>query len=385
VELAQTRRSQTNNTSNKTLSRASSLLHPFPIFFLSTVVGHCALIRLVSFPPAPSFAIRPPTMSKRRHEQLQPSPQNDATSAHRREQAPAAVAVAAAIVPATASASRPSAAAIAPLPEQQLGRKRARHFSADFNWLSLLATVELQLVLRCLGGRSRLRAARCNKQLYSAACHQFAWPPEQMLSLEVVNNPVILQLLGARVRASLLRLSAIHLRLQCHDEVNRPPCSEVFGVPNVHAITVAASYHAEATDLILPMLRHPCAPQLRFLDISSLWRQRCSAAELQQLQVLPRLHSLTLSNAACRDLSTLELLSELPSLTHLSLCLHCVPEQHFYSSLPLCVRLLTLHLGSVTVCAELANCLAHLPLLQRLHLNNPDVAERTGVEWTTFH
>jgi hypothetical protein len=249
--------------------------------------------------------------------------------------------------------------------------------------MNLLATVECQLVLRCLDIRSRLRMARCNEQLYAAASQPFAWPQEQMVTLEVANESTAFQSLGARVRRSLLRLSVIHLRVQVPSGCVNALCSEVITVPNVQFITVVAPNHAVASGFLLPLLRHPSAPQLRVLDISCLWHQRCSPAELQQLQVLPHLHSLSLGDTACRDLLTLAPLSQLPSLTHLSLHLNPVHEQHLYSSLSFCVRLLSLHLGSATVCADLAHCLSQMPRLQRLHLRHGDVANRTGHAWTT--
>jgi hypothetical protein len=138
--------------------------------------------------------------------------------------------------------------AVKPLPEQSLRHKRPRlswEKSARFCWLSLLATVEVQLMLRCLDVRSRLSAARCNKQLYAAANHPFAWPQEQMATLRANNDVASLQSLGDRVRGSLLRLSSIHLRVLIQRMTGGPFCAEVFAVPNVHAITVRmeAIYH----------------------------------------------------------------------------------------------------------------------------------------------
>jgi hypothetical protein len=282
-----------------------------------------------------------------------------------------AAAASSSAAPDASDAFSPSAAAAAidPLPEQSLGRKRARHSPRAFSWLSVLATVEVQLVLRCLDIRSRLTAARCKKLLYVASNHPFAWPQEQLMTLRVSNDPDELQTLGGRVRASLLRLAVIHVLVQLpsgHVDALR---SEIFAVPNVQSITVVASDYFVAIDFFLPVLRHPSARQLRSFDISSLWRQRCSAAELQQLQVLSHLHSLSLGTAACRDLSTLAPLSLLPSLTHLSIAApDCRSEQRLYPPLSQCVGLVSLRLDSATVCSALIDCLGKMPLLQRLHL-----------------
>jgi len=82
-------------------------------------------------------------------------------------------AAAAADGPTSAFSSSAADSAIEPLPEQSLSFKLARHSLHTLSWMSILATVEIQLVLRCLDFRSRLTAARCNKQLYAAASHPF--------------------------------------------------------------------------------------------------------------------------------------------------------------------------------------------------------------------
>jgi hypothetical protein len=157
-----------------------------------------------------------------------------------------------------------------------LGRKRLRHSPRTFNWMSILALVEVQLVLRCLDARSRLTAARCNKQLYAAVNHPFAWPQEQMATLGLGANTdvVALQSLGGRVRGSLLRLASIRLRVWLSDEIDGPLCPELFAVPNVQSITLQPEQDGviptAASESLLPLLRHPAAQQLRSLDISGL-------------------------------------------------------------------------------------------------------------------
>jgi len=266
-------------------------------------------------------------MSKRRAEQLSsPSP------VHHEPPAAAGTAAAGSAIDLTSAGVQSS---IEPLPEQSLGRKRARRSTRTFSWLSMLATVEVQLVLRCLDLRSRLTAARCNKQLYAAASQPFAWPQEQMLTLRSTNDVAELQALNKRVRTSLLRLAPVHLCVQLLGNVSALLCPEIFALSNPHGITVhpPTRYAPVAADFFLPLLRHPNAQQLRSIDVSRLLYHRCSPAEMQQLQTLPHLQSLSLGWAVSDRLATLQPLSLVPSLTHLALYLPTA--QQLYSSLSL--------------------------------------------------
>jgi hypothetical protein len=267
-----------------------------------------------------------------------------------------------------------------------LGRKRARYSSRTFSWLSVLAPVEVQLVLRCLNFRSRvcrLLAARCSKQLYAAASHPFAWPQEQMVTLRMDNDASAMQALGTRVRCSLLRLSTIHLRVQ-----QRPRGSGLLYHPeisSVQAITVHATLECGVVDdFLCPMLLHPAAQQLRSLDVSRFWYHRCSPLVLQHLQALPHLHSLSLGGPTGNNLPALHSLPLFPSLTHLSLQLHLAQAPQLYPLLSLCVRLVSLKLRLSTVSMDLLHCLAQLPLLQRLQLSRCVVEEQSATAWAAL-
>jgi hypothetical protein len=242
--------------------------------------------------------------------------------------------------------------------------------------------------LRCLDVCNRLRAARCNKQLLTAASHPFAWPPEQMATLEVDNDAVALQALGARVRGSLLRLAPIRLEVLLPLDVLSPLSPEVFVVPNMHTIRLCPEGDCQDVleDCLLPMLRHPSARQLRSLDVSYFVHHCCSVAELQQLQTLPHLHSLSLGWTACCRILTLQQqqLSLLPALTHLGLNVGCVWPGHLYVSLSLCTRLVSVHFEEAIICAKLINCLAQLPSLQRLHFERSAVKEQTAGAWAVL-
>ena len=220
----------------------------------------------------------------------------------------------------------------------------------------MLAPVELQLMLHFLDFRGRLCAARCCRQIYAAASHSFAWPQEaeeQLLTLRVPNDNAALQALGAQVRSSLLRLSAIDIRLRQTTWILGP---EVFAVPHVHAIRAphtAGRFRWNLPNSFLSLLCHPQAPQLRSLDISNLGDHQCSPAELQQLASLPHLHSLSLAGALRSELDSninaaLHRLSLFPSLTHLSINVSNEEPQD-YASLWECTRLNSLGLQFATV------------------------------------
>jgi hypothetical protein len=136
----------------------------------------------------------------------------------------------------TSSAKRLANAIIEALQEQAMGRKRARRSPRTFSCLSILALVEIQLVLRIL----------------------------------------------------------------VHGKLYNPICPEVFAVPHVQAIHIHPPFgdcytSAANGNIFLPLLRHPAAQQLRSFDISRTGYYKCAPEELQQLAALPHLHSLSLS------------------------------------------------------------------------------------------
>jgi hypothetical protein len=256
--------------------------------------------------------------------------------------------------------------------------------------MSLLAMVEVQLVLRCLDFRRRLVAARCNKQLYAAASHPFAWPQEQMATLRVSNDAAVLQSLGGRVRGSLLRSSSIHLRMQLRFPRGSGALDyypHVFAVPNVQGITVGEEVHHSVGPVpSLEFLCHPDAQQLRVLDVTGLRFYRRPSLELLPLHSFRHLHSLSLGfvAAAIDQFATLQPLSLLPSLTHLTIDM----EHHqarLLPSLPLCTRLVSLELFASVICTEVVNCLTQLPLLQRLQLSYSDMKEQSADAWAALH
>jgi hypothetical protein len=255
--------------------------------------------------------------------------------------------------------------------------------------VSVLAHVECQLVIRFLDIRARLAAARCNKRLFEAANHSFAWPQEQMATLRVENDPAALQSLGARVRGSLLRLSAVHLRISVPNLTLAVLSPEVFAEPNVQAITVQATplMQRSSPQFLLQLLRHPsAAQQLRSLDFSRLWKYRCSPAELQGLQALPDLRSLGLPHAGHFDfVGVLRQLAQCPALVHLSINLPLQDQQLLlYPSFALFARLTSLRLADAIVSTPFVHCLAQLPLLQCLQLSRGSVGEQSAQAWTAL-
>jgi hypothetical protein len=254
--------------------------------------------------------------------------------------------------------------------------------------MSVLATVEVQLVLRCLDIRSRLTAARCNKRQYAAASHPFAWPQDQLMNLRVENDPAALQSLGQRLRRCLLRLSSIRLGVQFQNGIPAPLCPEIFAVPNVHAITALPKVASPpgASDFLLSLLHHLAAQQLRLLDIYGFWEYECSAAELLQLSALPHLHSLFLGTTIAANFppSLPQSSVVFPSLAHLSLNLQNAVEETLplFSLLSPCPRLTSLELECANLSTELIGGLAQLPLLQRLKLSFSWLAESATNAWT---
>jgi hypothetical protein len=216
---------------------------------------------------------------------------------------------------------------------------------------------------------------------------QFAWPKEQMATLRVEFNATALTFLGAQVRRSLLRLSAIDLRLvpsaSCDSRCPEP--AQVFDVPNVQAIQLPRYSRWNEPDTFL-LLRHPAAQQLRSFDISRSFPYECSPAVLQQLTTLPHLHSLSFGVTLCHDVNAyvaLQHLSLLPSLIHLSFAVPEVEEQ-LYFILFQCPRLTSLGLEGATVTTDLVNCLAELPVLRRLKFTLGRVGECTAHAWTAL-
>jgi hypothetical protein len=239
--------------------------------------------------------------------------------------------------------------------------------------MSMLATVEAQMVLRCLDPLSRLAAARCNRQLYAAASQPFAWPQEETMTFRVSDDPTELQELGARVRRSLLRLlPSFHLRVRVPNNA-KPLSPAVFAIPNVHSIVVhqAAEDDEVESNFLLPLLRHPAAQQLRILDVSRT-SHPCYTAELQLLQALPHLHSLSFAYIELEDedgSAPCHLLPLFPALTHVALdMVNFKSEQRLFQHLSRCTRLTSLQLEWVLINTPFLNCMGQLPSLQRLHI-----------------
>jgi hypothetical protein len=73
------------------------------------------------------------------------------------------------------------------------------------------------------------------------------------------------------------------------------------------------------------------------------------------------------------------------SLTHLSFemlgLLYRGGEQALHDAISRCTRLTSLHLRCADINAGLVNCLARLPLLQRLHLHGGHVSGQTASAW----
>jgi hypothetical protein len=287
-----------------------------------------------------------------------------------------------------------------PLPEQLLGRKRPRlswEASAHFCWMTLLAPVEIQLMLRCLDVRSRLIAARCNKQLYAAANHPFAWPQEPSVMLRVDNEATALQSFGARVRRSLLRLVPIRLSVQLRRDIQLKNAAfaflhaEILAVPNVRALKLqllSATWRPVAYDFLLPLLLHPDAEQLRSIDILRFQQYDFTPAMWQRLQSFPHLHSLSVcpvgGHPGPRFANYMQQLSLLPSLNHLSMKIPEYNQNGLYPSLSRGAHLVSLHLEGAFVDTKLVNCLAQLPQLQRLQLRDSRADVHLASAWTAL-
>jgi hypothetical protein len=209
-----------------------------------------------------------------------------------------------------------------------------------------------------------------------------------MATLRVDNRALAMHALGRRVRGSLLRLSAIHLRVQLSDEIVDvgPLCSDLFAVPNVQSLVVQQGNEDQRfpPDFLLPMLLHPATQQLRSLDIFDLVDFECTPAELQQLATLPQLQSLSLGTTVSANFpfSLPQSSVIFPSLTHLSLYQPDDEQAQLYSPLSRCPRLTSLKLEALVLSTEIVDCLAQLPLLQRLQLCYGGVAASDTHAWT---
>ena len=120
---------------------------------------------------------------------------------------------------------------VQPLPEQFRQRKKLRRSARLACHLDKLAKVELQLVMQFLDTDSKLKAARCSRQLLQAADHPFAWqgPSVRMRSEDQPQ-------LGPLIRQSLLRHAPISLTLAVNSEV---PVAEVAAIPRLRELVVS--------------------------------------------------------------------------------------------------------------------------------------------------
>jgi hypothetical protein len=158
----------------------------------------------------------------------------------------------------------------------------------------------------------------------------------------------------------------------------------MFDVPNLHALTLStASIQRQVSpNFLLSLLRHPAVRQLRSFDVFHFTSYAFSPAELLQLQSLPHLHSLSLWGGwgSC---AALQQLPSLPAVTNLST--RGSNETHrMWTLLSRCPHLISVRLDGAIIRSDLIECLAQLPLLQRLHLGYGWVETHDARMWTAL-
>jgi hypothetical protein len=216
--------------------------------------------------------------------------------------------------------------------------------------LSLLATVELQLIMQCLDQSSLLLLARCSRFTLHAAASEFAF--SRLLPL-VVDSADAIQL-----STSLLRYRDVELRWRSDsDRSSQAPLSErepdvlktieKIRVLDTRLFWFPADLLSESWTQILSLPR-PALQNLRGLIISHQEGELMLCELL--LQHVPTLQSLHVAARrwALFPWGFFEGLSRMPQLTELSVANVCAPDQgHLVPELKACTTLRTLKLDRI--------------------------------------
>ena len=198
-------------------------------------------------------------------------------------------------------------AGVQPLPEQM--RKKQRRSAPFCRSLDRLATVELQLILQCLDKRSKLRSARCSRQLLQAADHPFAWQGPSV-AVSSFRQPQ----LGSLIRRSLLRHAPIKMDLN-----SDLPVPEVAAIPRLRELSIS---HRCSADLALHLLQLPSLQGLQTLRVVTSFPE----SALQLLPSLPALHTLQCCDPETDEPVDWRWLPALPALTALDLSFSSRPS-----------------------------------------------------------
>jgi hypothetical protein len=174
--------------------------------------------------------------------------------------------------------------------------------------LLLLADVELQLCMQFLDKDSKLKAARCNRQLLHAADHPFAWRGE----------PVFVEACGAeqveRACTTLLRFAPIHLCCICLG-----PLSGVTAVPHLFGLELMNSPEGASAADLPQLLQHPNLARLQLLRLGVNEATFLTVDAMRLIARLPQLQTIDiLLPRGEKSAALLQPLTDAPALTDLT-------------------------------------------------------------------
>ena len=231
----------------------------------------------------------------------------------------------------------------------------------------MLANVELQLILQFLDTDSKLKAARCSRQLLQAASAPFAWksaPPFVLTTRSVADVE--------RVHTSLLRFAPVCLRC---DEMESLP--SVVAVPHLVGLDLLNSMAAAMIATDLPqLLQQPGLERLELLRLDSNVSEFLTVDTMGLIARLPQLRSFDMVvPEGAADGAVLQPLTAAPALTDLAVTFleWTVPDAALLAVTGGCAGLSRLSLRSPSFPGGAFLALCSLPNMSRLrHLEIAD-------------
>jgi hypothetical protein len=244
--------------------------------------------------------------------------------------------------------------------------------------ISLLATVELQLIMHCCDFKCLLSLARCSRFTLACANTAFAFRHMPPFSVSLHESALSRKLSASLFRHVSIATSVKNVSLGSRDNVSELEMDQIKSlqfVPNFHVLTPSCCNFT--WDQWRELLSHPCCQQLRILRMERTYDDSVPDLAAAHLKHLHTLH--IQSSDAAIPRSYFIALPQILSLTSLTIHASCSLDSGI-ASIGDCAALHHLHL-SVLGSEAFHDVLCHTGMrhLRTLHLETVCAAHRNGL------